>query len=32
LLEHLHKRTRGKMQSEVDETTKYILDQARGTE
>ena len=32
LLEHLHKKTRGKMQSSIDETTKFILDQARAAE
>jgi hypothetical protein len=31
-LEHLHKKTRGKMQSSIDETTKSILDQARAAE
>jgi len=32
LLEHLHKKTRGKMQSSIDETTKFMLDQARAAE
>ena len=32
LLEHMHKKTRGKMQSSIDETTKFILDQARAAE
>jgi hypothetical protein len=32
LLEHLHKKTRGKMQSSIDETTKFILDQSRAAE
>ena len=32
LLEHLHKSTRGKMQSDIDETKKFILQQARGGE
>lgn len=30
LLEHLHKSTRGKMQSNIDETKKFILQQAAG--
>jgi hypothetical protein len=32
LLEHLHRKTRGKMQSSIDETTKFMLDQARAAE
>jgi hypothetical protein len=32
LLERLHTKTHGKMRSNIDETTKFILEQTRGTQ